>query len=387
MLADPQVTPGDPTSWLQNLGIAIEIICPTLALLITLLRVYIRLDTKAFGWDDVSICLAMVLSIALAVGSILVMKKMFIGIHYWDVPPTFDITPGLIWIYVVGAVYNPILALVKQSVLIFLLRFSGVKSFIRKVVWATIIFNAALMVAVFFVVLFQCIPVEMNWNPLAQGHCIQQFEFGVSTACLTILTDLIAVALPFYIFLGLKMNRRRKMGLIGVFMLGILVTVVSVVRLYFLAENFTSKEPDKNFSLGFCVSAIECNLAIMTASGPALWPLVRRWMPRHGASTDRSYGAHKYSGSTPHRQQGWIRTSDGPSNADSAYGLKNLNSDKVHTEVQSSARDSDEEILTGTGIMRTTHFTVTTDDPESRRANRQSPDAFDSSKVSRNDSL
>ncbi|RYO76027.1 hypothetical protein DL766_007702 [Monosporascus sp. MC13-8B] len=384
MPPDLQVIPGNPTSWLQNLGIAIEIICPTLALLVTLLRTIADAEHCV---DDVFICLAMVLSIALAVGSIIVMKKMFIGIRYWDVPPVFDITPGLMWIYTVGAVYNPILALVKQSVLIFLLRFAGVKSLIRNVVWTTTIFNAALMVAVFFVVLFQCIPVEMNWNPLVQGHCIQQFKFGVSTACLTILTDLIAVALPFYIVLGLNMNRRRKIGLIGVFMLGILVTVVSVVRLYFFAENFTSTEPDKNFSLGFCVSAIECNLAIMTACGPALWPLVRRWMPRHGASTDPSYGAHKYGGSAAHRQQGWIKTNDEPSNADSAYALKDLNSDKVHTHVRSSARDSDEEILTGTGIMRTTHFTVTTDDPESRRASHQSPEAFESSKVSRNDSL
>ncbi len=151
------------------------------------------------------------------------MKEMYIGIHSWDIPmDTFDPTKGLIWIYVVGAVYNPILALVKQSVLVFLLRFSGVKSVIRKVVWATIMFNGALMVAVFFVVLFQCIPIEVNWNPLVPGNCIGQFSFGVSTACLTILTDLIAVALPFYIFLGLKMNKRRKIGLIAIFMLGIL---------------------------------------------------------------------------------------------------------------------------------------------------------------------
>ena len=150
------------------------------------------------------------------------MKLLFIGIHFWDVPAPFDPTPGLIWIYVVGAVYNPILALVKQSVLIFLLRFSGVKSVVRNVVWATIAFNAALMVAVFLVVLFQCIPIEINWNPLVPGHCINQYTFGITTACMTIFTDLIAVGLPFYIFLGLKMNKRRKIGLIGVFMLGIL---------------------------------------------------------------------------------------------------------------------------------------------------------------------
>lgn len=39
-----------PHSWLQNLGIAIEVICPALALIVTILRIYIRVSTKSFGW-------------------------------------------------------------------------------------------------------------------------------------------------------------------------------------------------------------------------------------------------------------------------------------------------------------------------------------------------
>lgn len=150
------------------------------------------------------------------------MKELFIGIHYYDVPLPIDPTQGLIWIYVVGAVYQPILTLVKQSVLVFLLRFSGIKAGVRYVVWGTVIFNTLLMVAIFITVIFQCIPIEMNWHPLVLGHCIEQFKFGVVAACMTIMTDIISVALPFYIFLGLKINKNRKIALIGVFMLGIL---------------------------------------------------------------------------------------------------------------------------------------------------------------------
>jgi hypothetical protein len=39
-----------PTSWLQNLGIAIEIICPGLALIFVGLRLYIRIKLDNFGW-------------------------------------------------------------------------------------------------------------------------------------------------------------------------------------------------------------------------------------------------------------------------------------------------------------------------------------------------
>ncbi|KAI1652289.1 uncharacterized protein F4817DRAFT_355643 [Daldinia loculata] len=375
----------NPTSWLQNLGIAIEVVCPVLALIVVGLRTYIRIDTKSFGWDDGLIVASMVFSIALAVGSIKVMKELYIGIHFYDVPLPIDPTEGLIWIYVVGAVYQPILTLVKQSVLVFLLRFSGIKTGVRYVVWGTIIFNTVLMLAILLTVIFQCTPIELNWHPLVPGKCIQQFTFGVVAACMTIATDVVSVALPFYIFLGLKINKNRKIALIGVFMLGVLVTVVSVVRLYFLAQNFHDQSPDKNFSIGFCVSSIECNLAILTASAPALWPLIRRWVPHLKSTGDRSYyGHHKYGGAS-HAQQGYIRTTDGPDNNN--IGLKDMDSRRTRTEVR-SARDSDEEILTGTGIMRTTQFTVSTEDEYPRKEPRANyEDQTTHSKVSSNVSL
>ena len=40
----------EPSDWLQNFGIAIEIFFPTLALIVTILRVYTRLKIKSYGW-------------------------------------------------------------------------------------------------------------------------------------------------------------------------------------------------------------------------------------------------------------------------------------------------------------------------------------------------
>lgn len=153
------------------------------------------------------------------------MKLAYIGIHIWDVPKDADFAAGLLWIYIVGAVYNPILALVKQSVLTLLLRLAGTKPAVRTAVWITAIFNAAEMVAVFLAVIFQCTPIEAFWKPqlLAEGgHCIEAVPFGLATGCLTILTDLATLALPIYIFFDLKINKRTKIALIFVFLLGFL---------------------------------------------------------------------------------------------------------------------------------------------------------------------
>ena len=188
-----------------------------------------KLTPKPCKKDDALIIVAMLLSLALAVGSIMVMKLLFVGIHYWDVPMgdvLANLPKGLMWIYIVGLVYNPILAVVKQSVLVLLLRVAGDgKPYLRTAVWITAVFNAAEMVAVFLVVIFQCSPIEANWNvallaPGGGGKCIDQIAFGLSTAVLTIVTDLFVLALPIYIFFDLQINKRTKLALIFVFMLG-----------------------------------------------------------------------------------------------------------------------------------------------------------------------
>jgi hypothetical protein len=150
------------------------------------------------------------------------MKLLYIGIHYWDVPTNYDPTSGLLWVYIVGAVYNPILAIVKQSVLIFLLRLGGPKTGVRTAVWIVSALNVTEMIAVFLVVIFQCNPIRANWDlalaPTAK--CINQATFGLTTGALTILTDLTTLAIPMYIFYGLRINRRTKVALILVFLLG-----------------------------------------------------------------------------------------------------------------------------------------------------------------------
>jgi hypothetical protein len=149
------------------------------------------------------------------------MKYLYVGFKTADTPKDIDVHSGMIWIYVVGAVYNPILAIVKQSVLLFLLRLASIRPRIRLIIWTTAAFNFALMISTLLAVILQCIPVTMNWDPTAKGHCIDKVAFAVSTACLAIVTDIISLALPFYIFLGLQLEKKKKMALIGVFALGI----------------------------------------------------------------------------------------------------------------------------------------------------------------------
>ncbi|KAF3396781.1 hypothetical protein DPV78_008185 [Talaromyces pinophilus] len=362
-----------PTSGLQNLGIAIEIIFPALALICVCFRIYHRLKNRNHGWDDALIVVAMALSIALAVGSIKVMKLLYIGIHYWNIPKNYDPTPGLIWIYIVGAVYNPILAIVKLSVLVFLLRLASTKNEVRYSVWIVAGFNVAEMIAVFLVVIFQCNPIAANWDPAlaATAKCVNQSAFGLTTGGLTILTDLFTLAIPIYVFVTLQIHRKTKIALIGVFLLGFGVTVVSIVRLYFLQKQFVDKDPDANYSLGFCVSSIECNLAIITACGPSLWPLVRTWIPWSFTGAYRNYNNnHNHNGDvelTRSANQAQSGNSATPMNLGSRFSQKESldarggsNGRRKTFGLTSRPDESDEEVLMydNAGIMRTTEYSV-----------------------------
>lgn len=134
------------------------------------------------------------------------------------------VQPGLIWGFVNMCLYNPILALVKSSVLFFLLRMAGTKNYIRYSIYALNGFNLAMMVATFLVVIFQCNPVSGAYKleDMETATCVDAYSFSTSTAIITIITDVLVVALPFWIILGLKMPTKVKLSLIGVFFLGIM---------------------------------------------------------------------------------------------------------------------------------------------------------------------
>lgn len=78
------------------------------------------------------------------------------------------------------------------------------------------------MVATLLVIIFQCNPVESFWRVELGQKCINQEAFAISTTLLTILTDIIVVALPFHVFLGLQMGRKKKIALILVFSMGLM---------------------------------------------------------------------------------------------------------------------------------------------------------------------
>ncbi|KAI1799437.1 hypothetical protein F4811DRAFT_543790 [Daldinia bambusicola] len=360
-----------PYSPLQQGGFFILFFFPSIALLVVGLRVYGRVKSRQFGWDDGLACMAMMFSIAETGCSYMAMRTAFLGVHVYDIPRTADVSLGMYWNYVIQILYNPILALVKCSVLMFLLRIGGQRRRIRYSIHALNIFTIGLMIAIFVTVIFQCSPISYFWkritNPTLPGKCIDTGIFYVTTAALTIFTDVLVLALPFWIFMGLKMAPKVKFAIMVVFLLGAVVTVVSILRMLWIIEtSLYQMKFDYSYDIRFTYSAVETNLAIITASGPALRPLFMVWFPRFFTSL-RGTGNQNYryrDGPYALNDTGNTNkpsTNGNSSKGDHLYGTSSfaLRDMKGRTEIRShSPTTSEEEIMTYNGIVRTTEVEI-----------------------------
>ncbi|KAK3367095.1 hypothetical protein B0T24DRAFT_380944 [Lasiosphaeria ovina] len=267
-----------PYSGFQVFGLFLLAFFPALSFAVCCLRAYSRRLAKGFGLDDWLIFLAMALAIPQAFFATITFRAQYWGIHDQDIPP-HPFTQGLFWGYMDRVFYNPLLALVKASALIFLLRLGGTRHLIRLACVALMWFSILQAFAFFLVTVFSCDPVEFSWFGAASGRCINPARFSLSLASINIVTDILILYIPYCMFLNLKVNRRVRNSLLVVFMLGGLVTLVSAVRLYFVVKAFYLHPSQVHYSLGYTTTTIEVNLAIVTASVPALWPLGRRWFP------------------------------------------------------------------------------------------------------------
>lgn len=135
---------------------------------------------------------------------------MFIGIHAKYIPKTANLETGIIWNYASQLIYNPILAIAKCSVLVFLLRLGGHKRRIRWSIYALLAWTSLQMLATFIVVVFQCQPISYFWTRvyvLNGGVCIDTAVFCQSSPFIPLPTLLAYGSFAAYLQVGKSGHR------------------------------------------------------------------------------------------------------------------------------------------------------------------------------------
>lgn len=215
-----------------------------------------------------------------------------LGRHQVDVPQAW--VPSLLASeYAFTILYNPALMATKTSILTFYLSISkDTQKFLRVSSYVTLaVVNVAGFVLTFFNA-FQCHPPRAAYDlSVKTPSCFSILTIFLASAPINIVTNLAILVLPIPVLTGMRLPQRQKTVLTFVFALGIFVTVVDVVRIYYLqlaADSSSAPEGGNiassvefsyNASLALLWSAVEVNIGIICACIPTVKPLMKFLTP------------------------------------------------------------------------------------------------------------
>ncbi|KAI0431184.1 fucose permease [Xylaria sp. FL1042] len=257
-----------------------------------------RFIVRQVSWDDYFIVIAWLLAFGLSFAIDYGATKG-LGRHDADIRAD-DWDPLRRSEYAFTVLYNPALMAFKTSVLVFYLRLSkNTQKVLRLASWAVLIIVNLAGTVLTLLNIFQCRPVEAAFNLTdPPGQCIPLLTEFICSAPVNIVTDLAILALPLPVLTGMRLPPRQKIILIVTFALGIFVTIVDVVRIYYLQKAISdassstlsgdndldasfgiSPEFAWNASLALLWSAVEVNVGIACACIPTLKPLIIRILP------------------------------------------------------------------------------------------------------------
>ncbi|KAF2152879.1 hypothetical protein K461DRAFT_254809 [Myriangium duriaei CBS 260.36] len=250
---------------------------------------------KAPGWDDAAATIAWLFNIGLVVAECLEVH-FGVGLHMAQIPlPQLQDLLKAFWTSILC--YNLTLFFTKVAVIAQYLRFFTQPTF-RKVTYAVLAFTVTVSLYAVITSIILCIPVQSFWDfSVKQKFCMPHAVSWYSIAALNVLNDIMIIILPMPILKGLNMPFRQRIALMLVFALGSFVCLISFIRIKQLHD--VSFSPDISyFNVSASTwSAVECSVAIICASLPALKATATRYFPRlfnsiHGSNRRPSSSDH-----------------------------------------------------------------------------------------------
>lgn len=110
----------------------------------------------------------------------------------------------------------PILPLVKASIILLLLRAGSVIEWLKRVLYAILVFTVGSALIPWFLYIFICPPLTGNtWKPRTFGglHCMGRHKMGemlIWVTCANLLTDVLILPIPFIIVRRMMSARLRS---------------------------------------------------------------------------------------------------------------------------------------------------------------------------------
>ncbi|KAK6201989.1 hypothetical protein LQW54_009202 [Pestalotiopsis sp. IQ-011] len=205
----------------------------SLAICVVGLRVYSRLPYKTgLGWDDALILFAVLL------------------VAY-------------------ELIYATSISTIKLSVLCFYLRMfvnGGLRRSTKFAIAFVLLWTVGNILQVFLI----CRPFAATYDPTVPGTCGDQVGSFIAIGAFNIITDVVIFFLPIHTIWNLQMRTGAKVGVVAVFLIGILTSIVGVFRIVSLLSVHLKGNLTGTMVYADCLSTIEPNLAVLCVSPPVL---------------------------------------------------------------------------------------------------------------------
>ncbi|KAF8460078.1 hypothetical protein BDZ91DRAFT_851779 [Kalaharituber pfeilii] len=169
--------------------------------------------------------------------------------------------------------------------------------------WGVLIINVLTYWACFLSNFLTCLPLERRWSPDLMTNCSTpdaikstivsiRFASGVDIA-----TDLLIMMLPVPLLWGLRIPLAQKIGLAFIFCLGAIVIVFAIFRLKGVTDSISVVSHTAAQDLAMW-SMVECSVAVVVISLPALRSLLSRRVSATRYGSKAASGALGGSGKT-----------------------------------------------------------------------------------------
>lgn len=286
----PERYHADPFIYLGTVG-------AVAAVVVYLLRLCASIGKRgrALSWDDLTMGIVTACAIPPAV-FIKMLVENGLGRDMWTLKD-YQITNVLYYYYIGEIFYVTGLGISKISILFFYLRVFPAKDFRNKIYWCMGVCTAY-TVAFFFATTFQCIPVSMAWNQwdgIHKGFCNDIHLQGWIAAGINIVLDAWVMVLPLRNLAKLNMKIKQKLMVMSMFSVGIIVILISCLRLYSLAHFARSKNITWDYVEAAYWSLLEIDVSIICGCMPALRLLVTIAAPK--IQSKMSFGSSKNNSS------------------------------------------------------------------------------------------
>lgn len=320
-----------------GIGIAFLI----LPLVIVGLRVWAKsLGRRSLGYDDYLIFVSLLCSIAACILQLVAAIMGELGQHQ-SLSPEGEIIPddpklltyekckfGLLLVSLIS------LGCAKASLLFFYKSIFSTRAF-RLTSQIMIVVVAAWTIAFFFSYLFICTPVTPFLEPYYGKKCVNVLPLYYTSCATDSLVDIIILCMPIPMVLKLKLPRKQKIAVLGMFFLGAIVCAISITRLVMVittAAEYLYHPKDVTYYTApvFFWTVIEISLSVVSACLPTLRPL---WIHFKGAtpSNANSVQLKSYSYGSRYPRRSLRNPNSGFDEPDEATLV---NSTKVDTRIE-----------------------------------------------------